>query len=113
LDSDIIDNGEYWFINPDMIYNPNIHKFAKEQNLALVDLRDIFERIHQGEYVTDDGYQIDGSRAGNFFSSDGIYPTPIGQAVIANEVIRAINVKYGAKIPLIHVGDFVRAIGLK
>jgi hypothetical protein len=113
LDSDIIDNGEYWFINPDMIYNPNIHKFAKEQNLALVDLRDIFERIHQGEYVTDDGYQIDGSRTGNFFSSDGIYPTPVGQAVIANEVIKAINAKYGAKIPLIHVGDFVRAIEFK
>lgn len=113
LDSDLIDPGESWFINPDMIYNPNIRKFARERNLALVDLREVFERIHQGNYVTDDGFRIDGSRTGNFFSSDGIYPTPIGQAVIANEVIKAINAKYGARIPLIHVEDFSRLIGFK
>lgn len=110
LDSDIIDNGECWFMNPDMVFNPNIRKFATERNLALVDLRDVFERIHQGRYVTDDGYKIDGSRTGNFFSSDGIYPTPVGQAVIANEVIKAINQKYGSKISLINVQEFVRTI---
>jgi hypothetical protein len=107
FDGDIIDAGEHWFSDPDKVINPSIRKFANKHDLALVDLRSIYEEIHKGRYVTDDGLLIDGSMQGNFFSSDGIYPTPLGQAVIANEVIKAINNKYGARIPLINVSEFV------
>ncbi|MCE7058706.1 hypothetical protein [Dyadobacter sp. CY343] len=113
FDIDIIDNGEDYFMDPDKIYNPGLSKFASEHNLALVDLRKIYEQIHSGSYVTEDGMHIDGSMRGNFFSADGIYPTPVGQAVIANEVIKAINSKYGSRIPLINVTEFAKIVGAK
>lgn len=112
-DSDVIDNGEIWFMNPDMIYNPGIKKFAAENNLAIVDLRELYEKIHRGEYFTEDGLKIAGSAKGNFFSSDGIYPTPLGQAVIANEVIKAINYTYNSRIPLIKIKEFAKTVHLK
>jgi hypothetical protein len=112
-DMDIIDQGEAWFADPDRIVNPSVRKFADKYNLALVDLRAIYEKIHDGTYITDDGLKINGSIKGNFFSSDGIYPTPLGQAVIANEVIKAINLKYHAHVPLINVGEFVGMISSK
>jgi hypothetical protein len=105
-DLDVIDEGESWTADPDRVINPSIKKFAIKHNLAIVDLRAIYEKIHRGEYITKDGLRIDSSINGNFFSSDGIYPTPLGQAVIANEVIKAINEKYGSHIPLIDVSKF-------
>lgn len=112
-DNDLLDKQEIWVADPDLMYNPKIKEFAEANKLALVDLRSVYERIHEGTYVTEDGYKIDGSMKGNFFSSDGIYPTPIGQAVIANEVIKALNAKYGSRIPLINVGEYAKLIGVK
>lgn len=112
-DMDIIDQGEAWFADPERTVNPSVRKFAAQHNLAVVDLQALYEKIHKGTYVTEDGLKIDGSMRGNFFSSDGIYPTPLGQAVIANEVIKAINLKYGAHIPLINVSEFIRIISSK
>lgn len=112
-DMDIVDELEAWYANSDYKVNPGVREFAKKYNLALVDLRAIYEEIHLGRYVTDDGLKIDASMKGNFFSSDGIYPTPLGQAVIANEVIKAINMKYSASIPLINVSQFITTISSK
>ncbi|MDX5437011.1 MAG: SGNH/GDSL hydrolase family protein, partial [Pontibacter sp.] len=36
---------------------------------------------------------------GNLFSLDGVHPTPRGYAIIANEVIKAINSKYNSSVP--------------
>ncbi|QRR03459.1 hypothetical protein [Dyadobacter sandarakinus] len=113
VDLDVIDDSEEDIMDPSKIYNRDLQKLATQRNLALVDLYKIYERIHNGTYVTDDGLKIDGSMRGNFFSSDGIYPTPIGQAVIANEVIKAVNLKYDSKIPLINVTEFAEKVGVK
>lgn len=112
-DVDVIDEGETFMSDPQQHYNGKIREYAAEKDLAVVDLFDLYHRIHQGGYQTDDGVLVDGTPHGNFFSSDGIYPTPLGQAVIANEVIKAINKHYGAKIPLIDIAGFVRAIGFE
>ncbi|GAB2767543.1 hypothetical protein GCM10027275_07430 [Rhabdobacter roseus] len=114
-DSAVITSFEETLSDPEWEYghNKRIRAVAAQRNLALVDLSAIYAQIRQGIYVTDDGLKIDGSPRGNFFSSDGIYPSPIGHAVIANEVIKAINRTYQAKIPLIHVGEFANAINLK
>ncbi|MGX5854951.1 hypothetical protein ACWKW6_14955 [Dyadobacter jiangsuensis] len=110
-DVEVIDEGETFCSDPTP-YNGKIREYAAEKDLAVFDLFDLYKRIHQGGYRTDDGVLVDGTPYGNFFSSDGIYPTPLGQAVIANEVIKAINKHYGAKIPLIDIAGFVRATGL-
>lgn len=112
-DFEVIDEDEAFMSDPQLHYNGKIREYAAEKDLAVVDLFDLYQRIHQGGYRTDDGILVDGTAYGNFFSSDGIYPTPFGQAVIANEVIKAINKHYGAIIPLIDITGFVRTTGFE
>lgn len=111
-DLDVITEYEEGISDPEWQFghNKQLRRLAEESGLALVDLSSIYSKISNGEYVTDDGLKIDGSAQGNFFSSDGIYPTAIGQAVIANEVIKALNLKYDSKIPLINVTELARLI---
>ena len=104
-DADVMDQIEAGSTDP-YLYNLEVVKLAKKYNLALVDLNAIYKQIQQGNYTTEDGLKIDGSPKGNFFSSDGTYPTAIGQAVIANEVIKSLNSTYRSRIPLINVQDF-------
>lgn len=93
------------------LYNDRIKTLAKEKGLALVDLEKIYHQIHINQYVSEDGFKIDGGTRGNFFSADGIYPTAIGQAVIANEVIKAINQTYNASIPQINLQAYSKFVG--
>lgn len=109
-DVEVVDEEEAFMSDPQLHYNGKIREYAAEKDLAVVDLFDLYQRIHQGGYKTDDGVPVDGTAYGNFFSSDGIYPTPLGQAIIANEVIKAINKHYGAKIPPIDIAGFVRTV---
>jgi phospholipase/lecithinase/hemolysin len=39
-------------------------------------------------------------------STDGVHPNPKGHALVANEIIRAINASFGADIPEIDVTPF-------
>lgn len=111
-DADVMDEVEVRNSSPSF-YNEHIRGMAQKFNLALVDLNVIYSEIHQGAYFAEGGLKIDGSPKGNFFSSDGTYPTAIGQVVIANEVIKALNAKYQSRIPLININDFIRRSGAK
>ena len=93
------------------VYNTSMRKLAKDRGLAIVDLEKIYSQIHNNTYVSSDGFRIDGGTRGNFFSADGIYPTAIGQAVIANEVIKSINATYKSSIPLINLKDYSLTVG--
>ena len=69
------------------------------------DGNNIYENIFNGTYTTHDGIKITSKE---FFSSDGIHPSVIGQVVIANESITAINKYYGLEIPLLSTRDFLK-----
>jgi hypothetical protein len=43
---------------------------------------------------------------GGIFSLDGIHLTPLGNALLANEFIRAINMKFGSTIPKINATNY-------
>jgi hypothetical protein len=93
------------------VYNGIIETAAKEKNIPLVDLPAVYEKVLNGQYISEDGFKIDPSfPKGNFFSQDGIYPSAIGQAVIANEVIKVMNKSYNSKIPLINITEFARGL---
>jgi hypothetical protein len=94
------------------ITNEHVKEWAKEYDLAVVDLEVIYSQIYKGTYDTGQNVKINGGQSGNFFSSDGIYPTILGQVIIANEVCKAFNSKYEAKIPLIDVKQYLLAIGI-
>ncbi len=81
---------------------------AKKLNYPLVDLFSLYKKIRNGEFITDDGVRVDGSfLKGNFYSADGIFPSVFGQAVIANEVIKAMNSHYKTTIPLLQTREFL------
>ena len=92
-------------------YNRIITASAKIMNIPTVDLPAVYEKVLNGQYISEDGFKIDSSfPRGNFFSQDGIYPSAIGQAVIANEVIKVINKSYNSKIPPINITEFARGL---
>ncbi len=91
-------------------YNDYYVKYAaKENNFAVLDLYELYKRIHRGEYTTDDGIRADASFPnGNFYSSDGIHPSAFGQAIIANECIKAINKHYKTEIKVLPTAGFLK-----
>ncbi|GAA4419462.1 hypothetical protein GCM10023187_53810 [Nibrella viscosa] len=108
-DVDVADQGEIEGGSP-ALYNNRIRQEARKNGLLVVDLESLYEKIYEGGFVTDDGYPIDGTPKGNFFSADGLYPSAIGNAVIANETIKVLNQHFNAHIPLINVANFASQV---
>jgi len=46
---------------------------------------------------------VTGVYGGGFYSEDGIYPSSIGQALLANAVLQFLNSKYGGSFALAEV----------
>jgi hypothetical protein len=86
------------------IYNEYINSFAKETGYPVVDLQSLYEKITKDRYTTEDGIRVNND---NFFSSDGLHPSPFGNAIIANEFIKAINSYYKTEIPLIKTAEYL------
>jgi hypothetical protein len=103
LESNIIEAGR--FIKD---LNKQTAIFAQFFNCPVVDINTLYEKILAGTYITNDGLKVDGAYPnGNFFSSDGIYPTALGQAVIANEIIKSLNDYYKMEIPFIATREYL------
>jgi hypothetical protein len=86
-------------------FNDLITGLAAENDLALVDMNAFISTLPAG--IVYDGLKFSTTFVtGGMFSLDGVHPNPRGNAVIANCWIEAINSKFGAKIPLLNVGDY-------
>jgi hypothetical protein len=107
LDSDVADQEEIHG-GTSRLVNQRIVSEAKQRGHVLVDLADLYRKVHEGGFKTDDGYLVTGGISGNFFSEDGIYPSAIGNAVIANEVIKRLNEALRSKISLIDIAQFAK-----
>jgi hypothetical protein len=82
--------------------NENSKILSIYAKMPIFDINSFYKKILKGTFVTDDGVKVDTRwPSGNFFSSDGIYPTAFGQAVIANEIIKIMNGFYKMDIELI------------
>ncbi|TGE05391.1 SGNH/GDSL hydrolase family protein [Hymenobacter fodinae] len=87
-------------------FNTAIVNKANEKGLAVFDANSFFSRVAASGFVTNGVNNTASFIAGNLFSLDGVHPTPRGYAVVANEMIRAINIQYGASIPQINPNDY-------
>jgi len=80
-------------------YNVAIRAEAAARGAALVDLHGLLKA------ASTTGIQVGGARytsaflTGGLFSLDGVHPTDLGHGLIANLMIDAANVKFGASIP--------------
>ena len=90
------------------IKNENSTILSKYSNMPIFDINVFYKNILSGKVTTSDGIKVDGNWPnGNFFSTDGVYPSAFGQAVIANEVIKVINSHYNTDIELINTRQFL------
>ena len=77
-------------------YNVTIKSLADSKGLAFVDANALLSRVASGgirfgQYHLSASYVVGGA-----FSYDGVHPAPQGYALIANEFLKAINLKYGS-----------------
>ncbi len=95
-------------------YNKVIAAQATAHGWALVDVNELFNQIAAVSGPTGSGYNAGGGIrvktdfiTGGLFSYDGVHPTSVGYAILANEVIKSVNEHYGSTITPVSVTDFV------
>ena len=87
-------------------YNGTIEAAATANNLAFVNAKDIMDRLSTTG-ISDSGYTLNSTYvSGGAFSLDGIHPSPRGYALIANEFIKAINLRYGSNLKGVKFSDY-------
>jgi hypothetical protein len=87
------------------LYNEAIAAIATSKNLALVDANAVLKSFRAGRVF--DGITVNSNFiSGGLFSLDGVHLTPRGNAITANEFIKATNAKYGSTIPLVNIGEY-------
>ena len=80
-------------------YNTSLQNAALAKGLAFFDANQFFRNIAANGVTTNGINNTANFITGNLFSLDGVHPTPRGYALVANEIIRVINARYGASVP--------------
>jgi len=86
-------------------FNNLVNSMSKKYGYPVVDMNGLYARVHEGRLVDSFGTKIDKT---NFFSADNFYPSPLGNAVIANEIIKTINASYKSDIAYIDTRVFLK-----
>jgi hypothetical protein len=90
-------------------YNAAITAIATTYNLALAKPNELVNKLQAG--IVYNGVTLSAKFvSGGAYSLDGIHFNPRGNAIISNEFIRALNNKYGAKIPAINAVNYPSVI---
>lgn len=81
-------------------YNTALSELASNYGIAIVDAATKMEQLNSSSGIKFNGVTYTTTFVtGGAFSLDGIHLTGRGYAIIANEFIKAINNKYGSKLP--------------
>ncbi|HEX8425938.1 SGNH/GDSL hydrolase family protein [Hymenobacter sp.] len=87
-------------------FNTAITTKANEKGLAIFDVNAFFAGVARSGIVTNGVSNTASFITGNIFSLDGVHPTSRGYAIIANEMIKAINAKYGSRVAQVNPNDY-------
>lgn len=102
LDKDEVANVKD-FVNS---YNNSIKTLANAKGLAVFDAFEYLNSLKGAGRVID-GVTLNTSFVqGKMFSLDGVHLTPMGYAVVANEMMTQINLKYGSTLPRVNLGNY-------
>lgn len=86
-------------------YNVKLKSAAQAKGLAFVDVSAFLSATKTG--VVYNGIDLNAQFVkGGSFSLDGVHLTPIGNAMLANEFIKAINATYGSSIPQVDASKY-------
>ncbi|OAQ40419.1 G-D-S-L family lipolytic protein [Pedobacter psychrophilus] len=87
-------------------YNTSIKTLANAKGLAIFDAFEYLNTL-KGTGRIIDGVTLNSSFIqGKVFSLDGVHLTPMGYAVVANEMMTQINLKYGSTLPKVNLGNY-------
>jgi hypothetical protein len=85
-------------------YNAVLAQKANEYGFAFADIASYFKEVQKG--IKSDGAAVNlDFVTGGFISLDGYHPHQKGYALLANEFINAINLKYQATVPKLYCTD--------
>ena len=87
-------------------FNNILRAKALAKGLAVFDAYTFFNGIAAQGLATSGVSNSTSYITGNLFSLDGVHPAPRGYAVVANELLRIINEKYGATLPYVDPGQY-------
>ena len=87
-------------------FNNALIAAANARNLAVFDGNVFFRTVAVNGIATNAVNNTAGYLSGNLFSLDGVHPTPRGYAVIANEILKAINAKYGSTFQGVNANNY-------
>jgi lysophospholipase L1-like esterase len=74
-------------------------------DIAIFESNDALLEIQDGIFV--DGVSVDATfLLGGAFSLDGVHLTPRGYAIVANEIIKTINTKFGSTISPVNINNY-------
>jgi len=85
-------------------YNGVIDTVATRRNAALVDLNRLLREVATNGITYGSTVYTDDFVTGGIFGLDGVHPTDLGYAVMANAMIDAVNAKFGASIRHVDLG---------
>jgi hypothetical protein len=101
-DEFVLDSEELNFLrNKIDAYNAIIRNLAQQYHLALVNTDQFINKLSDG-FVYNGVSMSAKFVSGGAYSLDGIYLNPRGNALFANEFIKAINLKYHSTIPQVN-----------
>lgn len=86
-------------------YNTIIRNLAQQYQLALVNTDQFISKLSDG-FIYNGVSMSAKFVSGGAFSLDGIYLNPRGNALFANEFLKAINHKYHSTIPLVNAMSY-------
>ena len=87
-------------------FNNALIAAANARGLAVFDAFTFFRSVATAGYVVNAANNTTNYLSGYLFSLDGVHPTPRGYAVIANEMLRVINAKYGSSFAGVNANNY-------
>lgn len=87
-------------------FNAALVAAANSRNLAVFDVNVFFKSVANNGYVVNAVNNTTGYLSGNLFGLDGVHPTPRGYAIIANEMLKVINAKYGSSFQGVNATNY-------
>lgn len=87
-------------------YNSTIKNIAAAKGLGLYDAYTYLNNLKMNGSVIDGVTLSTAYISGGVFSLDGVHLTPRGYAMEANEFIKAANLQYGSRIPMVNISKY-------
>ena len=84
-------------------FNGSIASIAATQGASVVDFNAIFTDINANGKLIGGVKYTSAYITGGLFSLDGVHPTTRGAGVLANEIIKVMNAKYGTSVQAVDV----------